>query len=140
VTPADTDWTGVEDGGDDELAIAPTFARRHSRRPSRQEAKGVSRRSELESSLPIRQDPSLPRSKRPVCNRDARTDTHEEAPKRAPVGVGVGVNPRTDLGKGRHNKTDPRLIRPRVSLRVRWPAAGFLPLDSQHAPKVWKWP
>jgi len=34
VTPADCDRTDGEDGGDDEVAVAPTFARRRSCRPA----------------------------------------------------------------------------------------------------------
>lgn len=40
MTPADRDWTNVGDDGDGELAIAPTFAPRRSRRPALQEANG----------------------------------------------------------------------------------------------------
>ena len=39
MTPADSDWTDVGDDGDGELAVAPTFAPRRSRRPALQETK-----------------------------------------------------------------------------------------------------
>ncbi len=39
MTPADSDWTDVGDDGDGELAVAPTFAARRSRRPALQETK-----------------------------------------------------------------------------------------------------
>src|SRR5258708_12251206 len=39
MTPADWDWKDVGDDGDGELAVAPTFAARRSRRPALQETK-----------------------------------------------------------------------------------------------------
>src|SRR5260370_24134381 len=39
MTPADSDWTDVGDDGDGELAVAPTFAARRSRRSASQEGR-----------------------------------------------------------------------------------------------------
>jgi hypothetical protein len=72
--------TDAEGASDEELAVAPAFASRRSRRPALQEAKVDAEQSELESSLQTRQDCTEYQSARRIDISSRLTPSFELSP------------------------------------------------------------